>query len=171
MESGAFYEKSKGFYITAIVLSLLWVLFVIIVACCRGSYYDSHKPKTYLSVIWSVMKVYHPLIAPFAPLKPHQDLYIPATFHALSLLIYVFSIVLFTCLDFRFIIGINPQMMYTSKRAVIFAAVYLAALIVLRPLFNKIKYALDFKGTSLPNDEQQSTKAIRMEKVIDNGEH
>ena len=71
----------------------------------------------------------------------------------MSLWILIFSIALGALIDFLYIANEDG---YDSARGVIFAAVYLAGLILLKPFFNKLKYVLYHRDTVIDFERQKN---------------
>lgn len=67
-EITGFYQTYSGFYGFAITFSLIVILIVVLVALfCRtrvrySQVFKSAAQKTFLSMVWPTMKVYHPLV-------------------------------------------------------------------------------------------------------------
>lgn len=127
-----------------IVLIVLWILSIIIISlvCYKKDRYEkifNIKTRTCCTIFWPVLKVYHPLISVFFPLRTRTRS-IPLIYHALSFFIYIFSIVMLTCLDLIFLANYD----YNPVRAIKFAGIYLGAFIIVRPIFNQAKYSMYF---------------------------
>ena len=71
----------------------------------------------------------------------------------ISLWIFIFAVTLGSLIDFLYVADEDG---YDSARGVIFAVVYLAGLIIIRPVFNKLKYVLYHKETVIDFERQKN---------------
>ena len=89
-----------------------------------------------------MFKVYHPIAKSFFELKDKRK-QMPLFMHLLALFIYVFSIVMFTCIDAMYV---GEGYTYNGLRSAYFAIVYGGILTLIRPFLNWTLYAMFFFG-------------------------
>lgn len=140
---------------------MVWVGLVVGVAaiCSNRTTYEKLcgiKKRNCFTMFWPCMKVYHPLVMSFFTLKTKRR-HISLLYHALSLLIYIFSIVLASLIQVLYV----EDMDYNQDKAFGFGGVYLVVYMLLRPFFNKAKYVMYFhekeiKMPSQPNEGLQT---------------
>jgi hypothetical protein len=86
--------------------------------------------------ICAVFKVYHPLASVMWAPKNNPVLAIPRIFNFLSLWIYVFSVVLSSLVHVVYIAADQADYHSNAGIVVAYAAIYLACLLIMRPLCN-----------------------------------
>jgi hypothetical protein len=77
---------------------------------------------------------------------------IPRVFSLLSLFIYVFSIVLSSLVHLVYVAGSQSDYVLSKDVIVAYALIYLACLLVLRPLMNKMQYGLYMQYAVISTD-------------------
>lgn len=94
-------------------------------------------------MIWPVFKTYNPLVKAFFEMKDKR-MQLPLFIHVLALFIYVFSIIMFTCIDAMYV---GEGYKYDGLRALYFTIVYGVILTLLRPFLNWLLYVMFFYNT------------------------
>lgn len=92
-------------------------------------------------MFWIVLKVYHPVLSSFLPMV-NPILSVPRIVNFLSLMMYVFAVVLSSLIHLIYIVADQSAYINDLNTVLAYAGIYLGCAFIFRPLFNYLKQGM-----------------------------